>query len=88
LARHRLKDTFAPVPALVTFLADFIDPNAGPDQSGDFKISPVFFIIMFGFGFAIGTVGHVIKSRVLVAAGIALVFLATVLLPIGLRATR
>jgi hypothetical protein len=30
----------------------------------------------------------VIKSRVLVAAGIALVFLATVLLPIGLRATR
>jgi hypothetical protein len=88
LACHRLKDTFAPVPALVTFLADFIDPNAGPDQSGDFRVSPVFFIIMFGLGFALGTIGHLAKSRVLVAAGIALVFLATVLLPIGLKATR
>jgi hypothetical protein len=88
LARHRLKDTFAPVPALFTFLADFIDPNAGPDQSGDFKVSPTFFIIMFGLGFALGTIGHLTKSRVLVAAGIALVFLATVFLPIGLKATR
>ena len=76
------------MPALVTFLADVIDPTAGPDQTGDFKVSPAFFIIVFGLGFAIGTVGHVIKSRALVGAGIALVFLATVLLPIGLRAAR
>jgi hypothetical protein len=88
LACHRLKDTFAPVPALLTYLADFIDPNAGPSQSGDFRVSPVFFIIMFGLGFAISTVGHITKTRVLVAAGIALIFLATVLLPIGLKATH
>jgi Flp pilus assembly protein TadB len=88
LACHRLKDTFAPVPALLTFLADFIDPNAGPDQSGDFRVSPTFFIIVFGLGFAIGTIGHLAKSRVLVAAGVALIFIATILLPIGLKATR
>ena len=76
------------MPALFTFLADFIDPNAGPDQSGDFKVSPTFFIIVFGLGFAIGTIGHLAKSRVLVAAGIALIFIATILLPIGLKATR
>ena len=76
------------MPALLTFLADFIDPNAGPDQSGDFRVSPVFVLILFGLGFALGTIGHLAKSRVLVAAGIALVFLATVLLPIGLKATR
>lgn len=74
--------------ALAIPMAEFLDPNRGPPQSGDFRVSPVFFIVTFGIGFALGIAGHIVKSRVLVAAGILLIFLATVLLPIGLQATR
>ena len=73
---------------LATLITGAIEPSEGPGRLGDLKVSPLFFFIMFGLGFAIGTVGHLVKSRVLVGAGIALVFLATVLLPVALGATR
>ena len=63
-------------------MSDFLDPGAGPDQSGEFRISPSFFVVVLLLGFVIGTFGHVVKSRTLVALGIGLVFSATVALPV------
>ncbi len=65
-------------------MSDFLDPGSGPDQSGDFEVSPSFLIVLLGLGFLIGTVGHVIRSKTLVAAGVLLVFAATVLLPVAI----
>jgi hypothetical protein len=73
---------------LLLAMSDFLDPGRGPEQTGDFRVSPSFFFVLFGIGFAIGIVGHLIKSRTLVGAGIALVMIATVVLPIILAATR
>jgi hypothetical protein len=39
-------------------------------------------------GFAIGVLGHLFRSRALVAAEVILVLLATVLIPVYLQATR
>lgn len=43
----------------------------------DAQIAP--FVIMLAVGFLVGTIGHVIKSRTVVAIGIGLIVLATVL---------
>ena len=74
--------------ALVALMASFLDPNAGPDQSGGFRVSPTFFVLLFGIGFVVGIAGHLAKSRLLVALGILIVFAATVFIPIALQATR
>ena len=79
------KDTFAYLDgSILLAISDFLDPGAGPDQRGDFEISPSFFIVLVLLGFAIGTFGHLIKSRTLVAAGVILVFAATVFIPIAI----
>ena len=73
----------------VNVLAQFPDPGGGlPDERGGFRVSPTAFIVIFGLGFVVATIGHVVKSRALVAAGLLMVFLATVLVPIALHATR
>lgn len=41
----------------------------------------VFIVIMFA-GFLVGTYGHIVKSNKLVIAGIAMIFAATVILPL------
>jgi hypothetical protein len=64
-------------------MSDFLDPRAGPEQSGDFRVSPSFFLALLGLGFVVGVFGHLVRSRVLVAAGVLLVFAATVFLPIA-----
>lgn len=46
-------------------------------------LSPRGYIVLMGLGFLIGTFGHVIRSKPVVAAGITLIFLATVLLPLS-----
>jgi hypothetical protein len=68
---------------LLLAVSDFLDPGRGPDQGGDFRVSPTFFIIVFGLGFALAAVGQLVRSRGLMATGVLLVFLATVLLPIA-----
>src|ERR671923_2025192 len=55
--------------SLLLAMSDFLDPGRGPDQSGDFEVSPSLFIALFGVGFLIGAVGHLVRSRALVAAG-------------------
>jgi hypothetical protein len=62
---------------------DFIDPRSGPEQSGDFAVEPTFFVVLLVIGFAVGALGHLIRSRGLVAVGVFMVFGATVLLPIA-----
>ena len=76
-----MKDTFAPVGAILA-------QNELPGPRGGFEVSPAFFIVLFGMGFAIGVLGHLFRSRALVAAGVILVLLATVLIPVYLQATR
>jgi len=74
--------------ALLLAMADFLDPGRGPDQRGDFRISPIVFVAMLVAGFVIGTVGHLARSRTLQAVGIGLIFLATVLVPLALGVSR
>ena len=64
-------------------MSDFLDPGRGPEQGGDFEVSPSFFIAVFAVGFAVGALGHLVKSRALVATGVLLVLAATILLPIA-----
>ena len=66
----------------------FLAQNRLPEPTGDFRVSPTFFIVLFGLGFVIGTIGHLARSRILVAAGILMIFLATVFIPIALQASR
>jgi hypothetical protein len=73
---------------LLLAMSDFLDPGSGPDQRGDFEVSPSFFIVLLALGFLIGTVGHIIKSRTLVAVGVILVFAATVFIPIALSVSN
>ncbi len=49
--------------------------------------SPYPFIGLMALGFLVGTIGHVYKSKGLIATGIALIFLATLLLPLLLALT-
>ena len=74
--------------ALVVAISDFLSPDDGPGQSGEFRVSPTFFLVLLGLGFVIGTLGHVYKSRTLQAAGILLIFAATIFLPIAYSVSR
>lgn len=76
------------VAALVLAMSDFLDPGDGPDPTGDFRVSPTFFLILLGLGFLIGTIGHVVKSKTLQAAGVLLIFAATVALPVAYTVSR
>jgi hypothetical protein len=63
-------------------VSDLLERDRGPGPSGAFEVSPTFFIVLFGVGFLVGTLGHLIRSRTLVVLGVGMVFLATVLLPL------
>ncbi|MEX2253295.1 MAG: hypothetical protein WD649_04015 [Thermoleophilaceae bacterium] len=54
-----------------------------PEQTGDFSVSPTYFIVLLGVGFLIGTAGHLFKSRTMIATGVLLIFLATLALPLA-----
>jgi len=45
------------------------------------------YIALMGLGFIVGTAGHVVKSKPMIAAGVIMIFLATVLIPLGVRLT-
>jgi hypothetical protein len=53
-----------------------------------FAPSPAPFIALMALGFVIGVAGHVYKSRPVIATGIGLIFIATLLLPLALYATE
>lgn len=75
--------------ALIAFLAipAAIIPNYVPDRSGGgLDIEPAPFLAVFGFGFVLAAAGHLYKSQFVVGLGIAIVFLALVLVPVALFA--
>ena len=48
-----------------------------------FEPSPLPFVALMVFGFLVGAAGHLYKSSAMIAAGILLVFLATLFVPLG-----
>ena len=52
-----------------------------------FSPSPVPFVVLMALGFLVGVTGHVYGSRPIIATGIGLVLIATLLLPLALDAT-
>jgi len=76
------------VRVLWPLIADFLDPSNGPKQTGGFEVDPKFFFVLLGAGFVIGSIGHLARSRTVIAIGVALIFLATVFIPIALNATH
>jgi hypothetical protein len=52
------------------------------------QLSPRAYIALMGLGFIVGTAGHVVRSKALVAAGILMIFLATVLLPLSAHVSQ
>ena len=52
-----------------------------------FSPSPVPFVVLMALGFVVGLTGHVYRSRPLIATGIGLIFVATLLLPLAVYAT-
>jgi hypothetical protein len=73
---------------LPAVLAQFLDPDRGPEPSGDFRVEPEAFVALLLAGFAIGILGHIVKVKTMVATGILMIFLATVGLPVWLQLTR
>lgn len=52
------------------------------------ELSPRAYIALMGIGFLVGTAGHIVKSKPIVAAGILMIFLATFLLPLTAHVSR
>jgi hypothetical protein len=50
------------------------------------SISP--YLTLMVIGFVVGTVGHLYRSKLVVGIGIAMIFLATLLLPLAVIATE
>jgi hypothetical protein len=52
-----------------------------------FAPSPVPFVALMAVGFVVGVAGHIYGSRPLIASGIGLIFIATLLLPLAIYAS-
>ena len=76
------------MPDLWPVLAQFLNPDQGPKQTGDFEVDPSFFFVLLGLGFLVGVAGHIFRSRTLVAIGVIMIFAATVFIPFALNATH
>jgi hypothetical protein len=57
-------------------------------QSDSFRTSPDPFIALMLGGFAIGVFGYLAGSRLIVGIGVAMIFLATLLIPLALNISR
>lgn len=69
-------------------IAQFLDPDKGPEPRGDFRVEPEAFMALLIAGFVVGIFGHIYRSKTVVATGIVMIFLATVGLPLYLQLTR
>jgi hypothetical protein len=69
--------------AILSVLAEFELPER-PDIDPDprFGTDPKPYLILFGAGFLTAVFGHIFKVKLMIAAGILMVFLATVVLPL------
>jgi hypothetical protein len=73
---------------LAALLAQFLDPDKGPEPTGDWRTEPEAFMALLLIGFLIGIIGHIYKAKTMIATGILMIFLATVGLPVYLGLTR
>jgi hypothetical protein len=73
---------------LLALIAQYLDPNQGPEPTGDWSEEPAKFIALVLLGFVVGILGHLFKVKTMVATGILMIFLATVGLPVWLQLTR
>jgi len=73
---------------LLALIAQFLDPEQGPEPTGDWRTEPEAYIALLLLGFAVGILGHIFKVKTMVATGILMIFLATVGLPLWLQLTR
>ena len=76
------------LPPFAPLIAQFLQPEQGPEPRGDFRVEPEAFVALLLAGFAIGILGHIFKVKTMVATGILMIFLATVGLPVWLQITR
>ncbi len=65
---------------LVSLLADVLPIP----RNFEFSPDPEPYLIVFGIGFAIAVVGHIASSKTLIAAGLLMIFMSTVLLPLAI----
>jgi hypothetical protein len=72
----------------LALLAQLLDPDRGPEPTGDWRSDPKAFVALILAGFLVGTLGHLFKSKTMVATGILMIFLATVGIPLYLQLTR
>jgi hypothetical protein len=68
---------------LATLLLGVFEGPNGPEET-PFEPSPGPFIVLCVLGFMIAAVGHLIKSKLLVATGLTMAFAGIVLLPVTL----
>ena len=53
-----------------------------------FDPSPVPFVVLMAVGFLLGGIGHLYQSKTLIAAGIGLIFLGTLVLPLLINLSK
>ncbi len=68
------------LPALASLLADHNLPDINPD--------PGPYLALLGLGFLIGALGHLFKVKLMIAAGILMIFCATILVPLYIQLSR
>jgi hypothetical protein len=72
------------VPLLAALVAQIPDlPGLGDEGPGSLESLLTVCFVLMGGGFAVGLLGHIIRSRLLVASGIALVMVGTVLFAVA-----
>jgi hypothetical protein len=69
---------------IMALLAQLDLRDKGPDLAPDRSLQkdPTPYLILFGAGFLIGAIGHLTRTKTLVALGVTMVFLATLILPL------
>ncbi len=58
------------------------------DPNPPFGADPTPFIILMVAGFVVGVAGHIVHARAVVAVGIGMIFLATLVLPLLVNILR
>ena len=62
--------------------------NWVPDPTPEFGASPTPYVTMMLAGLAVGVLGHLVRSRTLVAIGVGVVFLGTFVLPLAVYLSK
>ena len=72
------------MPLLAALVAQIPDlPGLGDEGPGDLDSLLTVCFVLMGGGFAFGLLGHIIRSRLLVATGIAVVMVGTVVFAVA-----